>query len=138
MKTMARKISFLSGLLLVFVMATGCRVPANTPMLTTRSLMNVKLTIETEPREAHVFAENFRFMGKAPVTQTWPLEKLTWSDGRTNFRILPKGTRLESGEELSANLTVRAKGYKEKSTTISIPFSGKEETFTRKIVLEKK
>jgi hypothetical protein len=100
--------------------------------------MNVKLTIETEPRGARVFAENFRSMGNSPVTQTWSLEKLTWSDGRTNFRILPGGTRLEPGEKLSANLTVRAKGHKEKSTTISIPFSGEEETVTRKIVLEKK
>lgn len=135
---MARKISFFSGLLLIFVTATSCRTPTNTPMLTTRSLMNVELTIETEPREAHVFADNFRFMGKAPVTQTWPLEKLAWSDGRTNFRVFPKGTRIEPGEKLSVRLTVRAEGYKEKSVTISIPFSGKEETVARKIILEKK
>lgn len=99
--------------------------------------MNVKLVIETEPQSTRVFTENLRLMGKAPVTHTWQMEKLTWSDGKTNFRMLPKGTRIEPGEELSVRLAVRTKGHKEKEIIISIPFSGREETITRKIVLEK-
>ncbi len=128
----------LSSLLLAFVVSAGCRVPANIPALDKRSVMSIKLTIETEPQGTRVFAENFRLMGEAPVTHTWQLEKLTWSDGKMDFRMLPKGTRIEPGEELSVRLTVRAEGHKEKTTTVSVPFSGREETITRKIALEKK
>ncbi len=130
--------STMRGLLLSIVLLAGCRAPANIPVLEERSLMNVKLTIETEPQGARVFAENFRLMGEAPVTHTWQLEKLTWSDGKMDFRMLPKESRIEPGEELSVRLTVSAKGYKGKTTTVSVPFSGREETITRKITLEKK
>ena len=98
--------------------------------------MNVKLAIETEPRGARVFAEDLRLMGKAPVTHTWRLEKLTWSNGKTDFRMLPKGTRIEPGEKLSAQLTLKLEGRKQKTIIVSVPFSGKEETITRKLVLE--
>lgn len=128
----------LLGMLLILVVSAGCRAPANVPALDERSLMSVKLAIETEPRGARVFTEDLRLMGEAPVTHVWRLEKLAWSDGRTDFRMLPKGTRIEPGEELSARLTLRAQGYKEKTTIISVPFSGKEETIARKITLENK
>ncbi len=126
------------GLLLSVVLSAGCRAPANIPILEKRSVISVKLVIETEPQGARVFAENFRLMGEAPVTHTWQLEKLTWSDGKMDFRMLPNGIRIGPGEELSVRLTVRAEGHKEKTTTVSVPFSGREETITRKIVLEKK
>ncbi len=128
----------LLGLLAAFLVLAGCRAPANIPVLEERSAMSVKLTIETEPQGARVFAEDLRLMGESPATHAWQLEKLAWSDGKTDFRMLPKGTRIEPGEELSVRLSVRAKGYKEKTTTVSVPFSGREETVTRKIALEKK
>ena len=100
--------------------------------------MSVKLAIVTEPHGARVFAEDLRLMGEAPVTHAWRLEKLTWSDGKTDFRMLPNGARIEPGEDLFVRLALRAQGYKEKTTIVSVPFSGKEETITRKIALEKK
>ena len=132
------ELKVLLGLLLALVVSAGCRAPANIPALNERSVMSVKLTIETDPQGARVFAENFRLMGEAPVTHTWQLEKLTWSDGKMNFRMLPEGIRIEPGEELSVRLTVRAEGHKEKTISVSVPFSGREETITRKIALEKK
>ena len=126
------------GLLLALVISAGCRAPANIPVLAERSVMSVELAIETEPQRARVFAENLGLMGESPVTHTWRLEKLTWSDGKEDFRTFPKGIRIEPGEELFVHLTVKAKGYKEKITTVSVPFSGREETVTRKITLEKR
>lgn len=132
------QIKILLGLLVVLLGSTGCMTSANIPVLAERSVINVKLVIETDPQGARVFADNFRLMGEAPVTHTWQLEKLTWSDGKEDFRTLPKGIRIEPGEEMLVNLTIKAKGYKEKTTTVSIPFSGKAETITRKTTLEKK
>ncbi len=126
------------GLLLSVVLLAGCRAPANIPVLEERSVISVKLTIKTEPQGARVFAENFRLMGEAPVTHAWQLEKLTWSDGKADFRMLPKGTHIEPGEELSVRLAIRAEGHKEKETIVLVPFSGREETITRKVALEKK
>ncbi len=131
------EVKVLSGLLAVLLVSAGCRAPANIPVLAERSVMSVKLTIETGPRRARVFAEDLSFMGEAPVTHTWQMERLTWSDGKEDFRTFPKGIRIEPGEELFVHLTVKAKGYKGKTTTVSIPFSGGEETVTRKIALEK-
>ncbi len=116
--------------------SAGCRVPEHIPRLAERSLFDVVLIIETDPPEARVFADNIREMGRAPVREKWQFEKLTWSNGKTDFRMLPEGITFKPGEEISIELVATAKGYAETTRTISFPFSGRKETVVRGLVLE--
>ncbi len=116
----------------------GCRAPGNIPTLAERSLFDVVLVVETDPPGAAVFDEGFVKIGDAPVRHVWRIEKLSWSNGKTDFRLLPEGVRIRPGENLSVELAVRAEGYRVKGEVFAVPFSGEEETVTRRVVLKKR
>jgi hypothetical protein len=84
-----------------------------------------------------VFGDDLRLIGKAPVTKTWRIEKLSWSDGTVHFRLLPKGVRIRTGERLSTSLVARAEGYRDEFKTVSAEFTGKDEAVADTIVLKK-
>ncbi len=131
------KKSRLTILALVLTACAGCASSQKVPTLARRTLITVEIVVATEPPKARVFGEDLRCIGEAPVTRKWEIEKLTWSDGATHFRLLPKGTRIRMGERLSAGLVARAEGYRDEFKTIGVKFSGKDETVPEKIVLKK-
>lgn len=135
MMDLSRKSFF--ALFFIVLASAGCRVPEHVPHIVERSVFDVELIIETDPPEARVFADNIREMGRAPVREKWRFEKLTWSNDKTDFRMLPEGIPFKPGEEISIELVATAKGYKKTTRTISFPFAGKEETVVRGLILEK-
>jgi hypothetical protein len=131
------KMSRLIVAALVLAVCVGCVSSQKVPTLDQRSVISLEIVVETDPPKARVFGEDLRCMGEAPVTKKWEVEKLTWSDGATHFRLLPKGTRIRVGEKLSAGLVARIDGYQDEFKTVSVEFSGKDEAVTEKIVLKK-
>lgn len=127
------------GLLLALLIpgVVGCRAPGRVPKLTGRETFEVEMIVETDPPGAVLLADDLRETRKDLAIRIWRFEKLTWSDGRIDLRLLPEGTPVAIGEEMSAIFTARAKDFKEKTVDLSFSFSGKPETVKRKIVLEK-
>ncbi len=124
-------------LALLIPVVVGCRTQMRVPKLTGRETFTVEMIVETDPPDAVLLADGLRETGKDPSIRIWRFEKLTWSNGHTDLRLLPEGTPVAIGEEMTAIFTARAKDFKEKTVDLSFSFSGKPETVKRKIVLEK-